>query len=83
MAENNFYAIVDFEDGMQIICVSWMSDDETTAYWPRYTNMKRYYKAVRNMERAEETWIKVPIKSIIARSRKFIELYNNSRILYD
>lgn len=57
MAEK--YCIVEFEDGLQVIPNNWLSTDLKSAFWPHFTNNKRYDKAL--MEEPESTWLKHPI----------------------
>lgn len=58
MAEKKLYSVVEFEDGLQVIPNIWLSADFKYAFWPHYTNNKRYEKA------PESTWLEHPIKRI-------------------
>ncbi|EFN60350.1 hypothetical protein EAG_01324, partial [Camponotus floridanus] len=51
------YAVVEFQDGLQLIPSNWLNNDETKAVWPNFTNNKRYDKAVRSMEEPQSTWV--------------------------
>lgn len=63
MAEKK-YCIVEFEDGLQVIPKNWLNADSKKAFWPHYTNNKRYDKAVRLMEKPESTWFQHPIRKM-------------------
>lgn len=62
--KENFYAVVEFEDGLQIIPNNWLSADLKRAVWPNFTNNKRYDKAVKLMEEPQSTWLEHPISKI-------------------
>ncbi|XP_011066365.1 PREDICTED: uncharacterized protein LOC105153305 isoform X2 [Acromyrmex echinatior] len=64
MTDGKFYAIVEFEDGLQMIPNNWLNLSVMKAVWPNFTNYKRYDKAVKLMEEPESTWIKHPIRKI-------------------
>ncbi|XP_018045573.1 PREDICTED: uncharacterized protein LOC108685340 [Atta colombica] len=64
MTDGKFYAVVEFEDGPQIIPNNWLDVSIMKAVWPNFTNYKRYDKAVKLMEEPESTWIKHPIRKI-------------------
>ncbi|XP_018377974.1 PREDICTED: uncharacterized protein LOC108770765 [Trachymyrmex cornetzi] len=64
MADGRFYAVVEFEDGPQMIPNNWLDICVMKAVWPNFTNYKRYDKAVKLMEEPESTWIKHPIRKI-------------------
>ncbi|EFN65995.1 hypothetical protein EAG_13585, partial [Camponotus floridanus] len=61
------YSVVEFEDGLQVIPNIWLSADFKYAFWPHYTNNKRYEKAVKLMELPECTWLEHPIKRIFGK----------------
>ncbi|XP_025267613.1 uncharacterized protein LOC112637041 [Camponotus floridanus] len=61
---DKFYAIVEFEDGLQVIPNNWLSGDLKKAFWPNFTNNKRYDKAVKLREEPEYTWLEHPIRKI-------------------
>ncbi|XP_029155634.1 MATH and LRR domain-containing protein PFE0570w-like isoform X2 [Nylanderia fulva] len=63
---NKCYAIVEFEDGLQIVPNNWLRiDEESTSFWPNFTSNKRYEKAVKHMEDPDhETWRQHPVKKI-------------------
>jgi len=48
--EEKLYYIVEFSDGMQLIPSNWFTASKTKAYWPSFTNVKKYDKAVQSME---------------------------------
>lgn len=68
-----FYAIVEFEDGLQIVPNNWLNGDLSKAYWPHFTNNSRYDKAVKCMEDPDNNWSQHSIRKIYGTSRK--ELY--------
>lgn len=67
---DKFYAIVEFEDGLQVIPNNCLSGDLTKAFWPNFANNKRYDKAVKLMEEPECTWLEHPIRKIYGTFRK-------------
>lgn len=64
MTDRRFYAIVEFDDGLQLVPDNWLNADLTTALWPNFTNNKRYDEAVKSMEEPLSSWLKHPIKKI-------------------
>ncbi|XP_029175397.1 uncharacterized protein LOC114943844 [Nylanderia fulva] len=71
MAQEKFYAVVEFEDGLQIVPNNWLNSNLNKAVWPNFTNNKRYYKAVKFMENPEPTWIEHPIRKIYAKDTNY------------
>jgi len=67
---DNIYAIVEFEDGLQIVPNNWLSRDMIRAIWPNFTNNSRYDKAVKLMEEPESTWMEHKILKIYGTYRK-------------
>jgi len=64
MVNEKFYAVVEFEDGLQVIPNNWLDINIMKAVWPNFTNNKRYYKAVKLMEEPKSTWMKHSIRKI-------------------
>lgn len=64
MAEKNLYSVVEFEDGLQVIPNNWFSSDFKKAFWPCFTNNKRYDIAVKQMEQPGYAWFKHPVQKI-------------------
>ncbi|XP_070169708.1 uncharacterized protein [Polyergus mexicanus] len=64
MTDTKFYAIVEFEDGLQIVPYNWLNEDSKKAVWPNFTNNKRYDKAVKLMEEPELTWLTHNIRKV-------------------
>lgn len=64
MTDAKCYAVVEFQDGLQLIPSNWLNNDETKAVWPNFTNNKRYDKAVRSMEEPQSTWVEHNILKI-------------------
>lgn len=71
MAGTKFYAIVEFEDGLQIIPNNWLSSDLQRAAWPNFPNNNRYDKAVKVMEEPQSTWLEHPIRKIYGTCCKY------------
>ncbi|XP_029167820.1 uncharacterized protein LOC114938178 [Nylanderia fulva] len=71
MAQEKFYAVVEFEDGLQIVPNNWLNSNLNKAVWSNFTNNKRYYKAVKFMENPEPTWIEHPIRKIYAKDTNY------------
>ncbi|XP_011858294.1 PREDICTED: uncharacterized protein LOC105555864 [Vollenhovia emeryi] len=70
MAER-FYAVVEFEDGLQIIPTNWLNISAMKAVWPNFTNNKRYYQAVKAMEESKSTWLQHTVLKIYATSPSY------------
>lgn len=65
--KNKNYAVVEFQDGLQIIPTTWLTNDLKASKWPNcYVTYKRYEKAVKCMEQSQSTWEEHPIKKIYA-----------------
>lgn len=67
------YYVVQFEDGIQIIPKNQFVDGtRTKAYWPNYSNLKYYDKAVKSMQDVNiNNWVQVTICEIIGASGKY------------
>ncbi|XP_063244481.1 uncharacterized protein LOC134543808 [Bacillus rossius redtenbacheri] len=70
-AEMDNYAIVEFNDGLQIIASKWLSEDRKFSYWPSFTSIQRYDRAVEKMEYPEDTWSRFPVLRIMATTNSF------------
>lgn len=57
MSDTRFYAVVEFEDGLQVIPNNWFTANLKKAVWPNFTNNKRYEKAVKLRENPESTCV--------------------------
>ncbi|XP_036139933.1 uncharacterized protein LOC105834898 isoform X3 [Monomorium pharaonis] len=64
MTDKTYYAVVEFEDGLQVVPNNWLSIDLQSAVWPNFTNNKMYDKAVKLMKDPEPTWTRHLIKKI-------------------
>lgn len=62
----NFFVIVEFADGLQMVPNTWLINDMTECLWPLYTKNERCDRAVRFMEPPEKEWQKHSIKRIMA-----------------
>ena len=71
MSEQNYYAVIEFSDGLQIIPSNWLNKDMSMVRWPALTNVQRYEKAIRNMEPPTESWTKIPVIKIVAKDSKY------------
>lgn len=61
------YAIVEFQDGLQIIPCTWLSTDLRRSKWPtNYITNDRYDKAVKYMEVPKPSWEEHPVLKIYA-----------------
>ncbi|XP_054257609.1 uncharacterized protein LOC128982695 [Macrosteles quadrilineatus] len=92
LAENcsPLYAVVEFDDGVQLVPTKWIVDD--TCYWPNFTNQYRYDKAVASNIDYEESWRNFPVRKIVMyaddyvkgkRKLKEAELYSDVNSDYD
>lgn len=70
MSKEEKYYIIEFEDGMQLIPYNWLNTSKSKAYWPNFTNMLKYEKAVRNMEPVGKDW-KLYVQRILGSARKY------------
>lgn len=68
--EMDNYAIVEFDDGLQIIASKWLSEDRKFSFWPSFTSIQRYDRAVEKMEHPEDTWSCFPVLRIMATTSK-------------
>jgi len=68
--EEKLYYIVEFSDGMQLIPSNWFTASKTKAYWPSFTNVKKYDKAVQSMESVGKNWILYDVLRILGSTRK-------------
>lgn len=65
MSNKPFYAIVEFEDELQIVPNNWLSSDLQSAISPvGFTNNASYDRAVKLMENPNPMWLSHPIKKI-------------------
>lgn len=49
------FAIVEFEDGLQLVPSTWMLD-EKECFWPPYTNLSKMNRAISNCEAVSDNW---------------------------
>lgn len=50
------FAVVEFEDGLQIVSITWLSGDLQSSKWPKnYISNDRYNKAIKFMEVPDST----------------------------
>lgn len=66
----DLYSIVEFEDGLQIIPISWLTENKTVAYWPQFTSHSRFTKAVQQCLSHDDTWLLYNIKRILGTASK-------------
>lgn len=80
--QQNFYAIVEFEDGLQLVPNNWLSADLKRCFWPNFTTNTRYGKAVKTFEELQPTWPYHPIRKIYATYCKYFLMYIYYYVVY-
>lgn len=65
------YSIVEFEDGLQMIPSSWLTENKTAARWPQFTSHARFTKAVQKRISYENSWPLYDVKRILATASKY------------
>lgn len=65
MTQQYKFCVEEFDDGVSLFPIGWLLEDETAAYWPTFTNMKRYEKVVREEEPIKESWPVYPVKRVM------------------
>lgn len=68
-AESPYY-IIEFHDGMQLIPHTWLHVSKNKAYWPNFTNIMKYDKAVQYMEPVGKDWMLYDVVRILGSARK-------------
>lgn len=68
--EESLYCIVEFSDVMQLIPSNWFNAFKTKAYWPNFTNIKKYDKAVQYMEPVGKNWMLCDVLRILGSAGK-------------
>lgn len=48
------FSIVEFEDGIQLIPMSWMFDNNKKCYWPHYKKQEKINQAIFNEEHLDD-----------------------------
>lgn len=66
------WSIVEFEDGLEMIPSSWLSDNKSTACWPQFTSQQRFKKAVQNCFSPEDDWALCKVIRILGTASKYI-----------
>ncbi|XP_046612587.1 uncharacterized protein LOC124301503 [Neodiprion virginianus] len=61
----------EFEDGIQLIASNWLIEETMEAYWPNFTTMNRYYKAVQVLEPIKDSWKLFKVKRILAKTYNY------------
>ncbi|XP_071652176.1 uncharacterized protein [Temnothorax longispinosus] len=69
--QESLYYIVEFSDGMQLIPSNWFNASKTKAYWPNFTNLKKYDKSVQNMEPVGKNWTLCDVLRILGSAESF------------
>jgi len=64
------YAIVEFEDGLQLIPTSWLTKNKSAAHWPQITSHARFTKAVKERMQYDDSWLLYDVKRILATASK-------------
>lgn len=70
-SEHDYYAVIEFSDGLQLIPSNWLNEDMSMARWSTLTNVQRYEKAIWNMEPPKESWTNIPVIKMIAKDCKY------------
>ncbi|GAB1867715.1 hypothetical protein CAJAP_08794 [Camponotus japonicus] len=65
------YAIVEFNDGLQMIPSSWITENKKQAYWPTFTSNERFSKAVQKCISKMDSWPLYEIKKILATANTY------------
>lgn len=77
------FVIVEFEDGLQIVPSTWLSNDLQRCKWPsHYISNDRYDKAIKKMEIPASNWEEHVIKKIYATCRKFLNIIFAFLLIY-
>ncbi|XP_032689877.1 uncharacterized protein LOC116853111 isoform X4 [Odontomachus brunneus] len=69
--EESPYYIIEFHDGMQLIPHTWFHVSKKKAYWPNFTNINKYDKAVQYMLPVGKDWILYDIVRILGSAQSF------------
>lgn len=64
------YTIVEFDDGLQMIPSSWITENKKQVYWPPFTSNKRFSQAVQKCISKMDSWPLYEIKRILATAGK-------------
>lgn len=65
------FAVIDFEDGMDIVPTGWLSKDEKECRWPKLIkSCSQFYKAVRNSDQPKNDWSFITVFKVLAESGK-------------
>ena len=67
------YKIVEFDEGIEMIPITWLNRDRTITYWPPQNQIK-INKAISSMEPPKENWKKCKIKKIIAQAGRLKQI---------
>lgn len=64
------WSIIEFEDGLEMIPSSWLTENKNAAYWPQLTS-QRFLKAVKKCISPEKDWSLCRVKRILATASKY------------
>ncbi|XP_067210208.1 uncharacterized protein [Linepithema humile] len=67
----DLYSIVEFEDGLQMIPSSWLTENKTAARWPQFTSHARFIKAVQKRILYDNSWFLYDVKRILATAQTY------------
>lgn len=65
------FAIVEFEDGLQLVPSAWMSDNEKECFWPPHTSLSKINRAISNCEVVSDNWQTLKIIRIFGTASKY------------
>lgn len=60
------WSIVEFEDGLEMIPSSWLTDNKSAACWPQFSSQQRFRKAVQNCSSPECNWTSCKVIRVLA-----------------
>jgi len=51
------FSIVEFEDGIKLVPILWIFNDNKKCYWPNYTKQEEINQAIFNEEHPDSKWL--------------------------
>ncbi|XP_039306287.1 uncharacterized protein LOC120358006 isoform X2 [Solenopsis invicta] len=66
------YAVIEFNDGVQMISSSWITEDKKHAYWPTFSNNEKFRKAVKKCVSKMDDWPQHEIKKFWTTTSRYI-----------
>ncbi|XP_011859151.1 PREDICTED: uncharacterized protein LOC105556667 [Vollenhovia emeryi] len=65
------WSIIEFEDGMEMIPTSWITENKSAARWPPFTSQLKFNRAVQKCISYESNWPLHKIKKILGSSSSY------------